>query len=63
MKQINLNRILKSEGSLALLQGKIQLQENVPVTKYRLASKIRHEVWNYKETAQSIIVVEISFST
>lgn len=63
MKQINLNRILKSEGSLALLQGKIQLQENVPVAKYRLTSKIRHEVWNYKETAQSIIVVEISFST
>lgn len=44
LKQINLNRILKSEGSLALLQGKIQLQENVPVTKYRLAAKIRHEV-------------------
>ena len=44
LKQINLNRILKSEGSLALLQGKIQLQENFPVTKYRLAAKIRHEV-------------------
>ena len=44
MEQINLNRILKSEGSLALLQEKIQLQENVPVVTYRLTSTIRHEI-------------------
>ena len=62
-EQINVNRILKSEGLLARLPGKIQLQENIPVSVYRLTSIIRNRFLNYNETLQSILVDDkISFS-
>ena len=64
MEQINLNRIVKSEGSITHLTGKIQLQENIPVASYRHTTTIRNKILNYEETVQSIIVDDkISFSS
>ena len=48
MKQINLNRILKSKSSVARLLGKIHLQGNIPVVTYCLTLKIRNKMLNYK---------------
>ena len=53
MKQINLNSSLESKDSITCFWGKIQLQENIPVTTYR--PTIRNKNLNYKETVQSII--------
>ena len=35
MEIVNLNRTLKSDGSITHLPGKVQLQENIPVSAYR----------------------------
>ena len=56
MKQTNLNRILKSEVSVARLPRKIQLQENIAVATYNLTPTIRNKILNYKETAEAIIL-------
>ena len=47
MQQINLNNILKFEGSIKRLSAKTELQENIPVTTYRLTRTIRNEILNY----------------
>ena len=54
-EQINVYRILKSEGLLARLPGKIQLQENIPVNVYRVTPIIRNRFLNYNETLQSTL--------
>ena len=56
MEQINLNRILKSDGSITRLPRKVQLQENIPVSTYSLTPAIRYKSLNYKETVQLLIV-------
>ena len=64
IEQIGLNRILKSKGSITRSSRKKQLQEHIPVAKYRLTPTIRNKILNDRETVQSIIVDdEISFSS
>ena len=44
MEQINLNKTVKYDGLITRLPGKIQLQENIPVTTYRLVQTIRNKI-------------------
>ena len=42
MEEKNLNRSLKSKGSITLLPEKIEAQENIPVATYRLTLTVRN---------------------
>ena len=44
MEQINPNRILDFESSIANISGKIQLQENIPMAKYRITLTMRNKI-------------------
>ena len=56
MDQLNLNRIFKSNVSIAHLSRKIQVQVNVPLPTCRLTPTIRNNISNYKETVQPVIL-------
>ena len=56
MDQLNLNRIFKSNVSIAHLSRKIQVRVNVPLLTCRLTPTIRNNISNYKETVQPVIL-------
>ena len=57
LEQINLSQIFRSPGVVDLLPENLRSHEEIPVVTYKLRNPIRNKIFNYKETVQSINLV------